>query len=357
MQIAIIVVLFLLYGLLNFYVGWNFKKYIESLRPMKWRWLYWSIIFLLAFSMFIGRIHETLSFFTIISQYWMFFFEYGIIFSILANLIYRLSPLKNIKLLGSVIIFCIGILFIWGSYNAYNPVTRHLQIKVDKQGEPMHIVVASDFHIGALSSKKQMKKFVEMTNVENPDLILLVGDIIDDDPKVYQNKQMSEVFRQLKSKYGVYGVLGNHEYYGGQIPLFLDEMEKSNVRILRDETISIDERLYLTGRDDRTNASRKQLVDLTPEKSDIPWIVMNHTPDNLQEPSILGANLHISGHTHRGQLFPNNLLTSILFEVDYGHEVKNGMNILVSSGYGFWGPPMRIGSRSELWIVDILFEK
>lgn len=356
MQIIIFVVVFLLYGLLNFYLGRNLKQWLVSLRIFKWKWLYWIVFFLIAFSMFIGRIHQSLFLFTIIGNYWMFFLEYGLIFCILANLIHWLTPFKNIKVLGTIIIACLVILFGWGTYNAYTPVVRHVEINIAKKGEPLRMVVASDFHIGLLFHKKHLQKFVDLANEQNPDLVLLVGDIIDNDPDPFIKEKMVEVLEQLKSTYGVYGVLGNHEYYGGQIPLFVDEIEKSGVHILMDETISIDHRYYLTGREDATNHNRLPLTSLKPENSEIPWIVMNHTPDDLMEPSNLGVDLHLSGHTHRGQLFPNNYLTNLLFEVDDGHKIKDTMHVLVSSGFGFWGPPMRIGSQSELWVVDLQFE-
>lgn len=356
MRFIIFPVIILIYGLLNFYVGWNLKKWLVSLGLFKWKWVYWVLFFLIAFGMFIGRFHESLIVFAVIGRYWMFIFEYAIIFCIIANLIHWLTPFKNTKILGSIIVACIGILVIWGSYNAYNPVVRNLQISIDKKGEPMRIVVASDFHIGLLSSKKQVQKFVELSNEANPNLVLLVGDIIDDDPEWYIDRNMSDVLKQLKSTYGVFGVLGNHEYYGGQIPRFIQEMEKSNIQILRDETILIDNRLYLTGREDRTNSNRKQLTNLVPETKKLPWIVMNHTPDDLNEPLNEGVDFHLSGHTHRGQFFPNNFVTSLIFELDYGYKAKDRMHALVSSGFGFWGPPFRIGSQSELWVVDVQFE-
>ena len=84
---------------------------------------------------------------------------------------------------------------------------------------------------------------------------------------------------------------------------------------------------------------------------------MNHTPNDLETPATLGVDFHVSGHTHKGQMWPNHLITKKIFELDYGHRLKETMHALVSSGFGFWGPPTRIGSRSELWVVDIKFTK
>jgi len=140
-----------------------------------------------------------------------------------------------------------------------------------------------------------------------------------------------------------------------KIPEFIKEMENANVKMLLDETILIEDAFILTGQEDRTNKERKPLEVLKPS-ANLPWLVMNHTPDDLNTPSQMGVDLHMSGHTHKGQLWPNQYITARVFELDYGYKLKEQMHTLVSSGYGFWGPPMRIGSRSELWVVDITFK-
>ena len=132
-------------------------------------------------------------------------------------------------------------------------------------------------------------------------------------------------------------------------------MENANVKMLLDETILIEDAFILTGQEDRTNKERKPL-EVLKHSANLPWLVMNHTPDDLIAPSKMGVDLHMSGHTHKGQLWPNQYITARVFELDYGYKLKEQMHTLVSSGYGFWGPPMRIGSRSELWVVDIKFQ-
>ncbi|HWL11835.1 MAG TPA: metallophosphoesterase, partial [Ureibacillus sp.] len=301
--------------------------------------------------------HRFLSPLSIVGNYWMFFFEYGLILCIIANLLISFTPIKNVAVVGSVAVGLLVVLFAWGTYNAYSPVVRNLEISIDKPGEPMRLVVASDFHLGLLSNKKHLQRFVDLSNEANPDAVLLVGDIVDDDPVWFVEAGMNQVMKQLKATYGVYGVLGNHEYYGGKIPQFVDEMKDSNVQILMDETILVGNRFYLTGQEDETNRERKSIQDLKPENLDLPWIDMNHTPHDLEEPQKAGVDLHLSGHTHLGQLWPNNLITDRLFELDYGHLQKGDMHALVSSGFGFWGPPTRIGSRSELWVVDITYKE
>lgn len=354
-RIAVFSIVLSLYTGITVYLGLNLKKWLESIHLFSWPVVYWFIFFVVAFAFLIGRSYEVFRPLTVIGNYWMFFFEYGLILCIIANLVVTFTPLKNIPPVGSVVIGLLIILFAWGTYHAYSPVVRNLEISIDKSGEPLRLVVASDFHLGILSNKSHLQKFVELSNEAEPDAVLLAGDLVDDDPIWFVDEGMNEVMKQLKATYGVYGVLGNHEYYGGKIPLFIEEMHEANVRILMDETIIVGNRFYLTGQEDVTNQNRKRISDLKPENDELPWIVMNHTPNDLQSPQEANVDFHVSGHTHLGQLWPNNLTTDKIFELDYGHMQKESMHTLVSSGFGFWGPPTRIGSRSELWIVDINF--
>lgn len=357
MRVLIGALVIALYGGITFYLGWNLKKWLVALHIFRFEPVYWLILFIMACGFILGRAHELLKPLAIIGNYWMFVLQYGLIICLIANLIILLTPFKSEVWVGSIGVALLVVLFGVGTYNAYMPVARELSIQIDKKGEPMRVVVASDFHLGVLSNKGHLEKFVQKANEAKPDLVLLVGDLIDDDPSWYIEDGMHEVMKQLKTTYGVYGILGNHEYYGGKIPLLIKEMEASNVKMLLDETILVDDRFYLTGQEDRTNKSRKPLESLKPADETMPWFVMNHTPDDLDTPAALGVDFHTSGHTHKGQMWPNSFITSRIFELDYGYKRKDKMNALVSSGFGFWGPPTRIGSQSELWIVDIEFTK
>ncbi|MEK5230534.1 metallophosphoesterase [Lysinibacillus sp. FSL K6-0232] len=352
------ILLISIYSALTFYIGWGLKQWLVAMGWFRLPVLFWLVLYIIAFSIIIGRLHESLQFFSVISNYWMFVFEYGLLLCVAAQLIIWLTPFKNVQIIGSIAIAVLFVLGVIGSYLAYSPVVRHLEVAVDKKDSELtslRVVVASDFHLGVLSHKRHLQRFVDLTNEANPDIILLAGDIVDDDPKWFVQEGMADVIKQLKSTYGTYGILGNHEYYGKKIPEFIKEMENANVKILLDETIRIADAFILTGQEDKTNTDRKPLDDLQPS-ANLPWLVMNHTPDDLVTPAKLGVDFHVSGHTHKGQLWPNQYITARVFELDYGYKLKEQMHTLVSSGYGFWGPPMRIGSRSELWVVDIKFQ-
>lgn len=351
MPILIGIIVVIVYSAITFYIGWNLNLWLLSFDVHIPILLYWSMLYIVAFSLILGRLHEWLRPLAVIGNYWMFVLQYGIALCVLANIVFFFTPL-SVRLIGSVVILILILLFFIGTYNAYSPVVRELTIEMDVQ-EPMTMVVASDFHLGVLSHKEHLQKFVNLSNEHEPDIVLLVGDLVDDDPLWFVAKGMGEVMSQLKATYGVYGVLGNHEYYGKKIPLLVEEMKQANVNILLDETILVGERFYLTGQEDITNKNRLPLQQLAPEQKDLPWIVMNHTPNDLQTPANAGVDLHLSGHTHLGQMWPNHLITRKMFEVDYGYKKKDNMHTLVSSGFGFWGPPTRIGSRSEMWVIHI----
>ena len=347
-----------IYGALTFYIGWNFKNWLVA---MGWFYnpiVFWTALYIVSFSIVIGRVHESLRFFSVVGNYWMFVFQYGLLICLLAQLTIWLTPLKNVQLVGSISVAILVVLFSVGSYLAYSPVVRNLEVTMDQKDSELtslRVVVASDFHLGILSNKKHLQRFVNLSNEAKPDVVFLVGDIVDDDPKWFVEDGMAVVMKQLTSNYGVYGVLGNHEYYGKKIPSFVEEMDRAGVKILRDETIQVENAFILTGQEDRTFKERKSLKSLKVE-GNYPWFVMNHTPDDLQTPAQQGVDFHMSGHTHKGQMWPNQLITKRVFELDYGYKLKEQMHTLVSSGFGFWGPPTRIGSRSEMWVVDITFQ-
>lgn len=162
--------------------------------------------------------------------------------------------------------------------------------------------------------------------------------------------------KQMQAPLGVYGVLGNHEYYGGAIPEFLQEMKKIDIHIMLDEVIKIEDSFYLVGRRDKTERDRQSFEELmsTVDKS-LPVIAMDHQPFALKQAEESGVDLLLSGHTHRGQMAPNHLITRRMYELDWGYVQKGVFHAIVSSGFGFWGPPLRLGSRSEVIQIEVTF--
>lgn len=351
-------IFFVLYNAIVFYLGWNVYHWINVAFHINSSVIFSIIWLYFAYSIVLSNINERLRITKVVSCYWMILMEYGLLLLPIANLLLLLFPSLNVIWMGYIIVGILVAIIAIGSYMAYSPIVRTKTIQIKKHNKEkmsFRMVIASDFHLGILSNKKLLQKFVTRSNDAKPDLVFLVGDIVDDHPYWYKAYQMDEVMKTLKSTYGIYGVLGNHEYYGKQIPLFVDEMKKSGITILQDETICIANAFYVTGREDKTNKDRKSLTQLSNMvDKQLPWIVMDHTPSDLKTPVELGVDVHLSGHTHLGQMWPNQWITRKTFELDYGYLLKKSTHILVSSGFGFWGPPIRTNSRSEMWVVDVL---
>lgn len=354
--ILIFIVLLMIYGAANYYIARNILAILKKPKRTT-KTVFWIIYILFALSPVLSRLID-LDFIKIISDYWLFVFMYGFMLTIIAQLIYVLLHKKHKQFIGVAAVASLITLGIIGHYYAFTPVVKSLEMNRPEVSSIDHlkIVVASDTHLGLLSNKKHIEKFVALANKEKPDLVILAGDVVDDSPKWFNEQKMDETLKKLKTTYGVYAVLGNHEYIGKEIEETKEAMKNSNVTLLQDETVKIVEDFYLTGRDDATNQNRKSLAQLRKNiaKSDA-WIVIDHQPN--KEMADEGVSLMMSGHTHKGQLWPGHLMTSNIYPLDYGHTKKNNTDYVVTSGYGFWGPPMRIGTQSELWSIDVNFNR
>jgi len=166
---------------------------------------------------------------------------------------------------------------------------------------------------------------------------------------------------RFKSTFGVYTVMGNHEYIGGAEEAYA-YLSNHGVTVLRDRVIKLENSLYLVGREDRsmqrfTGRPRKPLSELmAPVDKRSPVILMDHQPFHLEEGENNGADLQISGHTHHGQLWPNNTITNLVYELSWGYKKRGNTHVYVSSGYGSWGPPVRTGNRPEIVNIRLQFQ-
>jgi predicted MPP superfamily phosphohydrolase len=262
-----------------------------------------------------------------------------------------------------------------GALNAKFPaIVRHEIDWSDSSGtsgtqenqRQIRIAVVSDIHLGSMVGIKHLGKIVDLTNSASPDLILLAGDVLDDEKWLNDQQRRHEAANLLSSfssKLGAWAVPGNHDYYTG-IEKFMDFMEEANVKVLRDEFSTPGGEILLIGRDDRSAAIggkqragieeiilKSQNSGVNPMR--LPMIVMDHQPFSLEESQNAGAALQVSGHTHRGQLFPFNYLMSVIYEKHYGLYKKGSTNYYISSGAGTWGPPIRTTGRPEIAIITL----
>ncbi|MCK3657754.1 metallophosphoesterase [Pasteurellaceae bacterium Pebbles2] len=238
-------------------------------------------------------------------------------------------------------------------YNAYTPKVIHYQIQIDKPIKPLRIGMASDLHLGKLFGTKQLDQLAEIFSQQNVDLILLPGDIMDDNVNAYLAEQMQLHLAKLRAPLGVFATLGNHDFFGDQQRI-VDEIQKAGIQVLLDQAIEINQAFTLIGRNDDLYHSRPNTETLLQGVNrQLPIFLLDHRPTEIDQHAQLAIDLQVSGHTHRGQIFPANLITSLMYRLDYGHEKIQNSHFIVSSGYGFWGIPMRLGTQSEVVIIDV----
>jgi len=239
------------------------------------------------------------------------------------------------------------VVFLAGNIIYNNKVRETLTLTTQKPlSKPLKLVMMSDLHLGYHNPKKELHRWVEMINSEQPDYVFIAGDIIDMSLRPLVEENMAEEFRRIKAP--VYACLGNHEYYSGR-PEALLFYRDAGIRLLRD-TCEVSGDLCIIGRDDRTNPHRKSLDELVAEAKPATGkytIVLDHQPYLLEEAEQAGIDFQLSGHTHRGQVWPISWITDALYECSFGEHQRGNTRYYVSSGIGIWGGKFRIGTQSE----------
>jgi uncharacterized protein len=266
-----------------------------------------------------------------------------------ANPAIRLTIIKLVYLLTVLILL---VAFI----NARMPRINHFSFNVTKSTGnivKLRIVAVSDIHLGTLIAGKRLNSLVEKINSQNPDIVLLAGDVFDEDIAPVVNNGLGKYFEHIKSPLGTFAILGNHEYFGN-VEQKINYLKAHGVIVLRDSTALLKNSFYLVGRDDRSNRQRKKIEDLLVSlEKNKPIILLDHQPFKLNESATNGVFLQISGHTHNGQLWPFNYLTEAIYELSSGYKKIGNTHFIVSNGYGTWGPPMRLGNRPEILVIDL----
>ncbi|MBQ1884969.1 MAG: metallophosphoesterase, partial [Bacteroidales bacterium] len=182
----------------------------------------------------------------------------------------------------------------------------------------------------------------------------------DGDPTPVLQSHADSILRTIKTRYGVFAVNGNHEWIGNAF--VADEfLEKNGVTVLRDSLAQLPLGVTLVGREDHSSrfhykgvGGRQQLSDIIENTNRNDYsIVIDHQPYNLEEAEQNSIDLQLSGHTHHGQLWPLNFLTSHIYECSFGQHRRGNTQYYVSAGYGTWGPPIRTTARPEMVVINV----
>jgi uncharacterized protein len=370
----------LVYLLVNYYI---YSRAVQAFTAGSQARIWFSVAFWLVASTFIvARIMERAypccftGIITWIGSFWLAFLLYFVLIvlvidiSRLLNHLFHFFPdlfytdygkTKLLLLFSSIAL--VTIVVVVGFINARTPVITRLNIHINKsvQGEKeLNIVMASDIHMGTIIAKRKVNRLVDMINGLKPDLILFAGDIVDEDLAPVINKNLGASLCKLKSRYGTYAITGNHEYIGGAEKA-VEYLTAHCVHMLRDSAVFIDNRFYLAGRDDRdkprfSGRNRKSLEEVMAQVDPaFPVILMDHQPFSLGKTAESGVDLSLSGHTHHGQLWPFNYITSAIYELSRGYKQIGKTHFFVSTGFGTWGPPIRLGNRPEIVFIHITF--
>lgn len=242
--------------------------------------------------------------------------------------------------------------FAYGNWHYYQKkrvqIDLHSSIPLDK---PLKFVMMSDLHIGYHNTRKDLAQWVDLVNKENPDCILIAGDIIDVSVKPVLEEDMSAEFKRLNAP--VYACLGNHDYYAGE-PNSEQFYRESGIKLLRDKSVLFNNEVVIIGRDDRTNPKRKNVSNLVKNASQGKFtILLDHQPYHLELAEKTGVNFQLSGHTHYGQVWPINWIEDTLYEKAYGRHQRGNTHYYITSGIGIWGGKFRIGTQSEYVVCTI----
>jgi uncharacterized protein len=370
-------IVLVVYSLVNIYLFYKGYKAIPCLQRN--RILYSVTFFLLAVLFIIAKVLESkhssviTDIFNIIGGFWLAFMLYGFLFFLLSDIILLILRIPGIIQGDNIINFrkwsfiiiasASSLLIIGGFINAIIPVTKQYNITINKSAgdiKTLRIAAVSDIHLGSIIRKRSLKKLSSMIKDLKPDLVLLLGDIVDGELGPVLRGDLLQYFTYPDCTDGLYAITGNHEFIGGAnrtIPY----IESKGIRVLKDEMVTLKGGIQLIGRIDRDSyrfyrKERKSLEELMKQAdTTLPVILLDHQPFHLDESVKYGVDLELSGHTHNGQMWPLNYVTAMIYELSYGYLKKGNTNFIVSSGYGLWGPRVRSGSRSEVLLINISF--
>ena len=266
---------------------------------------------------------------------------------------------RSVRLVSTALSMLLAVgLTVFGAVHAANIQIRryHVRLGLEQAGmETIRLVLLSDIHLGYVIEEKHLANIVSAVNALKPDIICIAGDIFDGDITSLKNPgKLMGLFGKMESEYGVYACLGNHDAGDGYQQM-LDFLDGAGVRVLMDEAVVIDRRFVLAGRRDSSpigaHGDSRRKLEVLPDAGPLP----DHQPGNLDEYGS-ETDLILCGHTHQGQMFPFNLITNAVFDVDYGYYRANATapQVIVTSGAGTWGPPLRVATDNEIAEIDLL---
>ncbi|WP_424354139.1 metallophosphoesterase [Methanobacterium sp. MBAC-LM] len=262
----------------------------------------------------------------------------------IVNFVFNIPPFTA----GIAVIIVASVISAYSIFNGLYLNIREIDIPISNLERELRIAQISDTHIGPIRNSGFMKEIVKKISLLNPDIVLITGDLVEG--TVGLHSSMFDSINKLKSQ--IFFVTGNHDMYEGLENVF-EVLKTTNINILRNEVVEFEGlQIVGVGYSTQRNYLKTVLPGLNIDKSK-PSLLMYHVPIEVEFASEAGIDLQLSGHTHKGQIFPLNFLGRLVFPYFHGLYNYNGTQVYVSPGTGTWGPPMRSGSRSEITLINL----
>ena len=301
--------------------------------------------------------------FAFLGGYWLAFFHYSAYAGILYILL-RITGIlagngaawQNVYATYAKSAFLVVMaIIVYGGWNTLHPIVRQVEHDTGKKlPQPVRIVLVTDIHLGSLFGRQYAEDLTERINRQNADVVLFGGDQVDNNLDYLLREKSYEPLKNIQSKYGVYAVLGNHDYFSGRVREELDLLKSVGFRMLVDEAVDLPCNVHLVGLEDYRsrpqNSNIEKLAGKDPGKANL---LLEHQPRRISEAEKSGYDLYMAGHTHGGQQAPLNLVTRRMYLLDYGSKKFGNMLAVVSCGYGLWGSPVRIGNTPEIVVITL----
>lgn len=370
-----LIIYFLLYGGLHLYV------FLKAWQAFRFQYVLGSVICAVFVFMIVSPVivrflekggHDALArLVSYVGYSWLglifFFFTISISFDILRFFAYMAGIVFKADFGSFILAYrffffctlaCSILFFAYGYMEAGDVKLEKLHIQTDsipKEKGKITIVQISDVHLGLIVREKQLAKIAAIIKEVKPDILVSTGDLVDGD--IDKINGLIDMLKDIEPPYGKYAVMGNHEFYAG-INNSLEFHKKCGFTVLRGEGLTIQGMLNIAGVDDP--AGEYFQVKQVPEKtilSNLPnglyTVLLKHRPVIDKEAMPL-FHLQLSGHTHKGQIFPFRYVTKLVFPLYTGHhELSDNKHLYVSRGSGTWGPPIRFLAPPEVTVIEI----
>lgn len=297
-----------------------------------------------------------------ISAYWFGFVLLLFAASVGYGLLLGATIISNIDIdanfCGKIFYSIATIVALYSTYNATRVRETSYEVAIPNipdSWKGRKAVLISDLHLGQMRRSGFASKIVCMIQKQNPDIVFISGDLYDG-VKVAE-KDIVEPFKILKPKLGMYYATGNHEEHHHTPENYYEAIRHAGITVLRDEFVNV-EGVSIVGVDHQTTETKEKFKNVLSNiniPKDKPALLIKHVPLFLDVAEHAGISLMMSGHTHNGQMFPFSIVTRITFKgYHYGMKVFKTLTQITSSGAATWGPPYRLGTKSEIVVITFV---